>query len=230
MDNGHAYQCNLPGSASNFSTGPYLEGGPLPAGKRYTMAQLHFHWGENDVTGSEHKVDGQQFPLEMHQVHYNRDFGRLKDAAGRVDPANPGLAVVSFLFDVCTEGDASGCGKLITDLTGVIGGDSGIMHQGNKKNITAYSYDFSESIWNNFYQGDYYTYRGSLTTPPCFQSVVWIVYKNRQKVTSATLEKLRILTKNNVPEGLSTPSYLQPNFRPIQALNGRTVNRISASC
>ena len=31
----------------------------------YNLAELHFHWGENDQSGSEHQIDGKKFPLEV---------------------------------------------------------------------------------------------------------------------------------------------------------------------
>ena len=40
-----------------------LSGGGLP--EEFTYATLHFHWGATDTTGSEHTLDGTQFPLEV---------------------------------------------------------------------------------------------------------------------------------------------------------------------
>ena len=45
---------------------------------RYQFAGLHFHWGsESDETvmGSEHTVEGQAYPLELHLVHFNSEYG-----------------------------------------------------------------------------------------------------------------------------------------------------------
>ena len=40
-----------------------LSGGGLP--EDFTFEQLHFHWGASDTTGSEHTLDGAQYPLEV---------------------------------------------------------------------------------------------------------------------------------------------------------------------
>ena len=31
----------------------------------YRLWQLHFHWGKNDMEGSEHTVDSKMYPLEV---------------------------------------------------------------------------------------------------------------------------------------------------------------------
>ena len=31
----------------------------------YKLKQLHFHWGENIYSGSEHQVNEEKFPLEV---------------------------------------------------------------------------------------------------------------------------------------------------------------------
>ena len=41
----------------------YLVGGGL--GDMYKVAQLHFHWGNEDEQGSEHTLDGKSYPLEV---------------------------------------------------------------------------------------------------------------------------------------------------------------------
>ena len=53
----------------------FIQGG-LPS--RFQFAGLHFHWGsESDetVTGSEHTVEGQAYPMELHLVHFNAEYG-----------------------------------------------------------------------------------------------------------------------------------------------------------
>lgn len=56
---------------------------------------------------------------------------------------------------------------------------------------------------------DYYTYAGSLTTPPCSQGVKWIVLKNPITVSQAQIDAFTNL--------------YQVNARPIQDLNLRGV-------
>lgn len=56
----------------------------------------------------------------------------------------------------------------------------------------------------------YYHYMGSLTTPPCTEGVNWFVMKTAQQ---ASAEQINLL-KKYMPEN---------NFRPVQPLNGRTI-------
>ena len=46
-----------------LSTTIRLYGGKL--GHPYQVAGVHFHWGRSDSEGSEHTINGQQFPLEV---------------------------------------------------------------------------------------------------------------------------------------------------------------------
>lgn len=46
---------------------PYLSGGPYEG--NYTFAQVHFHWGENEMKGSEHTVDGARFEIYFKSFH-----------------------------------------------------------------------------------------------------------------------------------------------------------------
>ena len=41
----------------------YVSGGNI--GGKYKTAQFHFHWGGNDMRGSEHTYNGQTFPMEV---------------------------------------------------------------------------------------------------------------------------------------------------------------------
>ncbi|XP_069477396.1 carbonic anhydrase 3-like isoform X2 [Ambystoma mexicanum] len=67
---------------------------------------------------------------------------------------------------------------------------------------------------------DYWTYHGSLTTPPLLESIVWIVLREPITVSVDQMEKLRGLYFNTENE---TPCRMVNNFRPPQPLNGRKV-------
>ena len=41
----------------------FIEGGDLQ--NKYDLVQFHLHWGVDNSVGSEHRLDGYQFPLEV---------------------------------------------------------------------------------------------------------------------------------------------------------------------
>lgn len=55
----------------------------------------------------------------------------------------------------------------------------------------------------------YFHFMGSLTTPPCSENVKWYVMKEIQSVTKEQIEAMR--------------KYYNHNYRPVQPLNGRSV-------
>ncbi|KAM4012630.1 carbonic anhydrase 9-like [Anomaloglossus baeobatrachus] len=63
----------------------------------------------------------------------------------------------------------------------------------------------------------YFRYNGSLTTPPCFQTVNWTVFNQTIPVSARQLAILEDTIHRDQEH------ILQMNFRATQALNGRTV-------
>ena len=55
----------------------------------------------------------------------------------------------------------------------------------------------------------YYSYSGSLTTPPCSENVSWFVMKSSMEASILQITKLQAIIKNN--------------FRPVRPLNGREI-------
>jgi carbonic anhydrase len=56
----------------------------------------------------------------------------------------------------------------------------------------------------------YYTYTGSLTTPPCTEGVEWFIFKNPINVSPKMTQELKKMMPTN-------------NFRNVQPLNGRII-------
>lgn len=49
-------------------------------GKKYLFSNVHFHTGEDNHEGSDHTLFGKRFPLEVHVVYYQPQFGTLRQA------------------------------------------------------------------------------------------------------------------------------------------------------
>ncbi len=77
----------------------FVSGGPLPAGKKYKLAQYHFHWGSHPVyAASEHTFNGKHYAAEMHFVHHSSDYDNLTHALTTGD--GNALAVVGVFLDM----------------------------------------------------------------------------------------------------------------------------------
>ncbi|XP_070575431.1 carbonic anhydrase 1-like [Ptychodera flava] len=197
---GHSFHVSVDGQES------LLTGGPLQ--HKYQLDSFHAHWGSTDTVGSEHTVDGASFAAELHLVHWNRDlFKSFTDAV----PEKNGLAVLGILLSVGKENPAW---NKILDLF------PKITHKGMKTGIAG-GFDPTGLLPEN--TRDYYTYPGSLTTPPCYESVTWTVFKQPVELSSdqmARFRKLMFIGDKETAKG-GAPANMVDNYRPPQPLYDR---------
>ena len=160
----------------------------------YQLQQFHVHWGRNKQDGSEHQIDGRQCAAEYHFVHE-----KLSGGASDGDHfAVIGVFCEEDRHTPITPGSV--WEKLMPPA------ESGA-HQ-----------SVAGLVLRDLLPDDmsYYYYEGSLTTPPCSETVQWFVIKKCIRVPSAYLQALRQVKDE---EGHT----LQCNCRDIQPLNGRRV-------
>jgi carbonic anhydrase len=128
---------------------------------------------------SEEKIEGKSYPLVGHFVH-RTDDGKL--------------AVVAVLFK---EGKENPVLARIFDV---------MPAQENGKVALGENFNPADLLPSD---KSYYSFMGSLTTPPCSEGVQWQVLKSPVELSGAQLKMFRKLYWNNV--------------RPIQPLNGRDI-------
>jgi carbonic anhydrase len=128
---------------------------------------------------SEERIDGRQFEMSLHMVHRN-DQGQL--------------AVVGLLFD---KGSPHPVLQQVWN---------NLPLEKNDENQASAPIELNDLLPTD---RRYYTYMGSLTTPPCSEGVKWIVM--RQPVT-LTKEQIEIFAR-----------MYPMNARPIQAVAGRRI-------
>jgi len=203
-NNGHTAQ--LDAISPLGATQGILSGGQLSA--NYQILQLHFHWGANDAQGSEHTVDGKKYPLELHVVHTK---------VGDPNPVyNPkGLSVTGFFFELDGDNTNTALAPLTNALSNITVSDSQV-------SFAAVGFSLVDllkpvaPIDGATRTSRYSTYEGSLTTPPCAESVEWINFLTPLKISRAQLQAFRVLDDKHMKD-------IVDNFRPPQPLNGRTV-------
>lgn len=61
-------------------------------------------------------------------------------------------------------------------------------------------------------------YSGSLTTPPCYETVRWHVMKHKMTVSEQQMEQFRLLLSST-----NASDEIAPNYRPIHPLNDREI-------
>lgn len=179
-----------------------LTGGPLGSNV-YKLEQLHFHFGCLDDRGSEHTVNSKPASGELHLVTYNTKYPDFDAAASQDD----GLAVIGVFIQ-----------KNDKEKLGFPGHELHNIKQTGKHTRVhgLFLYDLVPKL-KYLSRTSFYSYKGSLTTPPCYQSVNWIVLQDPIRALAKDLHAFREL---NNPEKHS----MCDNFRPTQALNGRTVS------
>ncbi|XP_044305165.1 carbonic anhydrase 14 isoform X1 [Varanus komodoensis] len=196
-NNGHTVQLSLPQSLR-------LHG--LPS--KYSAVQLHLHWGgKGHPKGSEHQVDGRAFPAELHVVHFNSDkYANVSEAKDKPD----GLAVLGVFLEVGSAENPA-YNHILDHLEDI---------QYTEQETPVAAFDVRGLLPAHL--GHYFRYNGSLTTPPCHQSVLWTVFHQPARLSAAQLEKLH-KSVYATEEETSPAVLLLDNFRAPQPLNQRTV-------
>jgi len=128
---------------------------------------------------SEERIDGRQFEMSLHLVHKD-DQGRLAVVALLLDRGSPHPAVQKVWNSLPLEKQEELPARAPLELAELLPSDH-----------------------------SYYTYMGSLTTPPCSEGVQWIVMRQPVSVSAAQIELF---------------ARLYPmNARPLQQVAGRRI-------
>lgn len=177
----------------------------LPDGK-YKVRQFHFHFP------SEHTVDGKYAAGEMHIVH------QKEGSTGTAD-----LAVVGILLDTDhalprslpskQKQRARASQQMEMEFFQQLGfGNGTLPSKGGTVNVGK----VNMTVWDRVLKGSAYHYQGSLTTPPCSETVHWYVMQRPAPVTAAMVDEF----KAHFPAPM--------NNRPVQGLSGRVVTNAAS--
>jgi len=191
-NNGHTVQVDI------LSTPGRL----ISDGSEYKLLQCHFHWG------SEHTVGGKQMDMVAHCVHQ-----QLPGPTGI--SAGPRYAVLAFFYEL----SSIGSDPFLAQIEDHLPRNPSAHGSGGARRLPDFagSSNFVDLVDFNLMYGNtpitqYYSYNGSLTTPPCSEVVDWYVAMQPRNISLSQMRKFRDAI--GIPVG---------NFRPPQALNGRVV-------
>ncbi|XP_066349718.1 alpha carbonic anhydrase 1, chloroplastic-like isoform X1 [Miscanthus floridulus] len=162
-------------------------------GKVYRLKQMHWH------SPSEHTINGQRFPVELHMVHASDDGN---------------VTVVAMLYRFGSRPDPL-LWQIQDKLAALYAEEGAPVPAGNV------------SLWSlRLYSHTYYHYVGSFTTPPCTENVIWSVLAQVREMTvdqaAALMAPLeQAYRRNNRPT--------QPmNGRIVQVYYHRFMNKKTA--
>jgi len=200
--------------AKSNHTKAMVEGGPLTV--PYEFVEMHFHWGDkvSEKQGSEHIIDGETCPLEVHMVHRNI----MDDTVGEALQHSNGIAVLGFKFKV-VEGNHSSVNSGLENLASIAQNflvEAHSKFDKKKKKEMKWKGDINVVNFFPVYLDEYFSYRGSLTTGGCEEAVNWIVFKDPLAITADQLQAFYSLTRED-------GSPILNNFRAKQPVNDRPV-------
>ena len=181
QDNGHTVMVNY-GEGSNL----------LLQGKQYRLVQFHFHHP------SEEMVDGKRYDMVAHLVHQHFDGGLLVLAVFLQAQKEPTITSLEYK-------SLNSENKILQpELKPGVGGTENLLfqqilnHMPLVKNVTetpaGVVIDMNHLLPKNL---AYFTFMGSLTTPPCSESVTWVVLKEPVMLSKQQVENFGRIYSNN---------------------------------
>nr|KAF6409176.1 carbonic anhydrase 11 [Rousettus aegyptiacus] len=156
-----------------------VSGGPLLYSHR--LSELRLLFGARDGAGSEHQINHQGFSAEVQLIHFNQELYGNLSAASR---GPNGLAILSLFVNVA--------GNSNSFLSRLLNRDT--ITRISYKNDAYFLQDLSlELLFPESF--GFITYQGSLSTPPCSETVTWILVDRALNITSLQADFLRDVTR-----------------------------------